>query len=474
MKHFFFLFIFLLGSILTSNAQVKIGDNPNTINSNSLLEMESTNKGFLPPRIALNNANSILPLSGSVTAGMLVYSTGGTLIDGYYYWDGAKWVRLTTSATGRSNYVLVKSAADFPAPVTGVITLAAGILYEINGTITLTDKINLNDDCLIGKDRNDDVLLYTGSGELFTGSNGGNIVNLGLSATGGGSKLFNLDGLGAQKNVIVEFGLLVNNVNLGLIKNFAGTVAFQTCVFMNNANGITLQDLGDFVGNNEIWFPNNSNTFQTFVGTFNTILMVGGKFDPMSAFSATALNVFGITSITGGAQLKAILFVGTGIYVTGTFANQWEVECTGITTERDGVAAGNIYLTTSALTTFSLVNTPTKVLGTTTAVGLFRVTSPSNNRIVYSGLKTRRFETICSLSLTASANNKTFSFYIAKNGVLLPESKQTLKLGTGVATGSITLSCTVQLAPSDYIEVWAENNTDATGLTVETFNLAVK
>ncbi|HBX52099.1 MAG: hypothetical protein A2275_04715 [Bacteroidetes bacterium RIFOXYA12_FULL_35_11] len=75
----------------TLNAQVKIGDNPGTIDPNSLLEMESTNKGFLPPRVAINSVSSASPLTAPVSAGMLVYSSGGIVPDGFYYWDGTKW-----------------------------------------------------------------------------------------------------------------------------------------------------------------------------------------------------------------------------------------------------------------------------------------------------------------------------------------------------------------------------------------------
>jgi hypothetical protein len=89
--------LLLLCYATTTTSQVKIGDNPTTINSNSVLELESTNKGFLPPRIALNDKSSIAPLTGTVTAGMLVFSTGGTLADGYYYWNGTAW-RLVATA----------------------------------------------------------------------------------------------------------------------------------------------------------------------------------------------------------------------------------------------------------------------------------------------------------------------------------------------------------------------------------------
>ncbi len=87
-----FLFILLCGIVGSLNAQVKIGNNPNTIDTNSLLELESTNKGFLPPRLALNSLSVVTPLTGTVPAGMLVYSTGGTLADGYYYWSGSQWI----------------------------------------------------------------------------------------------------------------------------------------------------------------------------------------------------------------------------------------------------------------------------------------------------------------------------------------------------------------------------------------------
>ncbi len=92
------LFIAITCFILRVPAQVKIGDNPGTINSNSLLELESGSKGFLGPRVAINDLGNAAPLTAPVPEGMLVYSDGGSVTDGYYYWDGSKWVRILTSA----------------------------------------------------------------------------------------------------------------------------------------------------------------------------------------------------------------------------------------------------------------------------------------------------------------------------------------------------------------------------------------
>lgn len=132
----------LLVLLLAAHAQVKIGNNPGTINSNSLLEMESTNKGFLPPRVALNSLSSVSPLSGTVPAGMLVYSAGGTLIDGYYYWNGTAWVMF---AAGRANIVTKTANATLTKTETFVlasnnITLTLPVVTSADDGLSITIK----------------------------------------------------------------------------------------------------------------------------------------------------------------------------------------------------------------------------------------------------------------------------------------------------------------------------------------------
>lgn len=468
-------FIILLSHVMQpAHAQIKIGNNPSTINTNSILELESTNKGFLPPRVPLTNLNSPLPLVAPIPSGMMVFSSGGTVPDGYYYWTGTVWVKLTSSANGRDNFVLVKSLSDLPAPVGGVITLLSNTVYEINGTISLSSKIDLNEAWLRGIDAVNDKLIYTASsGELFTGDKGGNIRHLTLSAPNAGAKVFNLDAGNANKNLIVQFCYIIGSNNIGIVKGYGGTVYMETIAYFYNTNGITYQDNNNMIISNTLWDISNSNTYETFTGSFSIIQKIGGDMIVSSSNSAVGINVSGISSIQGG-ELKTVLFYGSGIYKTGNFSKQWEVESNGLRTEKDDVAAGNIYITTPVNTSFSAINTPTKVLGTTTNTGLFRVDMPVNNRIQYTGTKTRRFQVICSLSIASSGNNKYYSFYIYKNGVQLPESRQALKLGANADKGSVTLSCTVELDANDYIEVWVENNTDATPLIVETMNFALK
>jgi hypothetical protein len=69
-------------------AQVKIGDNAETINSNSLLELESTDKDVLISRVELLATSNFAPLTAHV-AGMLVYNvaTVSNVTPGFYYND---------------------------------------------------------------------------------------------------------------------------------------------------------------------------------------------------------------------------------------------------------------------------------------------------------------------------------------------------------------------------------------------------
>jgi len=99
-----------------SLAQVKIGNNPTTINADAVLETESTNKGFLLPRIALTATNAASPLSAH-TAGMAVYNTAtaGTspfnVSPGIYFNNGSGWVKLDSVASGLTDITLTTPSA---------------------------------------------------------------------------------------------------------------------------------------------------------------------------------------------------------------------------------------------------------------------------------------------------------------------------------------------------------------------------
>jgi len=67
-------------------AQVKIGDNPNSIHPNSILEMEGSDKALVLTRLSQAQMMGIQPLTGA-----LVYNTDVQCI---HYYDGAAWINL--------------------------------------------------------------------------------------------------------------------------------------------------------------------------------------------------------------------------------------------------------------------------------------------------------------------------------------------------------------------------------------------
>lgn len=141
----------LLFAVLSIQAQVKIGNNPAAINSNSMLEIESTDKGFLPPRVTLSGLASVSPLSGTVPAGMLIYNTGGAVSAGYFYWSGTEWKKLengnkitvaktaTTTLLKSESYVVASNDITLTLPV--VTSADNGLQITVNNIGTHTDLV---------------------------------------------------------------------------------------------------------------------------------------------------------------------------------------------------------------------------------------------------------------------------------------------------------------------------------------------
>ncbi len=114
------LLIILLFVYAGSNAQTGIGTN--TPEASAKLDVSSSNKGFLPPRVTLTSItdNTTIPNPAN---GLLVYNTGTNpnLVAGYYYWNGSNWATIAT-ATGSgvsSSYV---RGSRTSAQTTGIIT----------------------------------------------------------------------------------------------------------------------------------------------------------------------------------------------------------------------------------------------------------------------------------------------------------------------------------------------------------------
>lgn len=75
-----------------------VSGSDNLANPDAILELESSNKGLLLPRVALTGTTSASPLSTHIK-GMTVYNTAhvSDVDSGMYYNDGTRWVRLANA-----------------------------------------------------------------------------------------------------------------------------------------------------------------------------------------------------------------------------------------------------------------------------------------------------------------------------------------------------------------------------------------
>ena len=158
-KHLFFFFFFVFNTI-HSTAQTGIGTT--TPNASAKLEVMATDKGFLPPRVALTASNVFSPIVGTSAnaTGLLVYNTNSAgsapnnVVPGYYYWNGTAWIQIsggliidntkssgfTLAATDNNKVFLITSSSN--SIVTVPNNLPVGFSCQIiqggTGTITLT------------------------------------------------------------------------------------------------------------------------------------------------------------------------------------------------------------------------------------------------------------------------------------------------------------------------------------------------
>jgi len=127
-------------------------------NTDALIDMQSTSKGLLLPRVELTSTTAAAPLANH-TAGMVVYNTvsagsGGTAVSpGYYYNDGTQWVKIgsaaaisawgqygNTGTTATANWIGTNDVADFVTKTNGAerlrVTSGGKLLVGTSSSLT--------------------------------------------------------------------------------------------------------------------------------------------------------------------------------------------------------------------------------------------------------------------------------------------------------------------------------------------------
>lgn len=130
-KSIIYSFVFSAGVVSAQKVAQKVGDNPGIINSSAMLDVESTVKGFLPPRMTTANRDAIAsPASGlmiyNITSNVLEINRGTPVSP---LWTVSTNLNLTGDVTSLSNVTTVSKING-----TAMAGLATGLLKNTTTT----------------------------------------------------------------------------------------------------------------------------------------------------------------------------------------------------------------------------------------------------------------------------------------------------------------------------------------------------
>ncbi len=320
----------LLGAT-TIHAQVvkqKVGDNPTVISASTVLEVESTNKGVLLPRISLTSATDATTISSPATS-LLIYNTAtaGTspndVAPGFYYWSGTRWNKLS-----------VGSETD---PVIGNEILDAvangGLTRTGTGTAADPYKIKMTDGSANGQVLTWDGTKWTAAavGAEVDGVIGNEVLNAttnkGLTRAGSGTAVapYTLgltDGTAANQTMVWNGttwapattpevdGIIGNEIldvvaNKGLTRTGTGTTADPYKVQMTDGTAANQT----MVWNGTTWAPATTPEVDGIIG--NEVLNATTNKGLTRVGSGTAASPYTLGLTDGTAANQTMVWNGT-------------------------------------------------------------------------------------------------------------------------------------------------------------------
>lgn len=271
----------------------------------SLLELKSTTKGFLLPRMTKKQRDAI----ATPATGLLIYQKNNT--PGFYYFDGTQWTAVSAKSSSGSDWLkngtslyynsgnvgIGTNSPAYKLDVTGDLNISSGSVMRINGTrIFYDDAPNQN---------------------MFSGDNAGVALNGGYNNTGIGPLALNKNTNGNYNTAVGANSLTANtsgasNTAVGeksLYKNTTGyyntalgSGALYTNATSNDNVAIGYQSLYNNTAGDNVALGFKS-SYSTTTGSGNTAL---GSQSLLSNTTGGGNNALGYQALysntTGGAN----------------------------------------------------------------------------------------------------------------------------------------------------------------------------
>lgn len=380
---------------------------------------------------------------------------------------------------GSGDIVFVSEKSDLPTPVSNVITLEDNITYYFTTTIDLLGDrlVGGQNTVILGASSENSRIKSTGLGvgvalfttewttpirhvtfqDVDTALDIDGSVNPPLALDWTGVNFLNVPNIGkidTADNWIYSKGAFLNSQNLQFDGSH-GTIGIDNSIFVGSGSAGNILDV-----------LSTCTITRRFRLIYSSVVAFG---------SSVGINVdVSATIPTEGYILDTINFSGGGTYLSGVDYTDNKTRFVNSKGIDNTAEIGNYFMTNNATaTTISTVDTPVKALGTTTANAINQKFTHTDNKLTYVGALIRDFQVTATVSLT-SGNNNLIGVYVAKNGTVITSSEMYSTTSSGGKAESITCQTILELNENDYVEIWVENSTGTTDITVEYLNVICK
>jgi hypothetical protein len=205
MKKFTYSVAIAATLLASSNTFAQQGFGTNTPHRSSAVEIQSTNKGLLIPRVELTALNNAAPIIGTPQNSLLIYNTktdlNSNLVQGYYFWKATN-VDANGNSTDNVGTWIPFATGNSVANLSGA-----------NGVKRVGDVFKLGDTPI-----DEETILTVGAGSLKIVANDKFFIN------------------GAPQFATGDVGLLVRDQNTGLVQNMGPDQLFNN--YLNGKNGV--------------------------------------------------------------------------------------------------------------------------------------------------------------------------------------------------------------------------------------------
>lgn len=420
------LVIFLLSLPTFVFSQVGIGTNSPV--ASAQLDVSSTTKGFLPPRMTNAQRSAI----GSPTAGLMVYQTDATA--GLYYYTGSAWIYIinattnvlpvanggtgVTTSTGTGNVVLSTSPSlTTPSIGSGGFTLAG----STSGTTNVVTSAAASGTVTIPAGT---ATLATTSNELsaFATSTSSELAGVISDETGSGSLVFGTSPSLTTPSLGAATATSINKVAI---------TAPTSSATLTIADGKTL------TASNSITMAGTDGTTMTFPSTSATM----ARTDAAQTFTGTqTFSGLKLTTAAASGKILTSDASGNASWQTGAVAIYTEVHC--------GINNSSGYVAGAAFNDFSTITADNVVALYGTNYGFFDGTGTGSSGDKWVAPFTGKFRitTNAYFNYNSSYNNPRLYAYKNNNEVCNVTSANNTSADIATSTSAI-----ISMNQGDYI-----------------------